>query len=343
MSDKRLLAHESEDTEQYCYGLPLVQLRPLAPDECAAMQARARGLAWAIARTSFIYPAIFITAFARAVSLPNPTLKSEPVQDVFATIFILGLMLGIPMAMLRTRDLVRRRKAYMATLAQGSVRRFEGKPAHRAGFIEKKLGVKIDDPEQPFVVEMLTGGDAIYRIQGWPGRRWLELNLTYATSRPANPAYFQIPKEQLLDRVEESPPYLARRRLTDGEIDELLFYSRRIRRKYWLSMFVFMSGGGVARVVSKGLSVSDQTANHVGIVVGVVVMLLFIRRIWSISRAFRHDAEYGWSIRYDPESNPDDREGDGVVEYLPASHTPWVVENMPADWRHKGVIRDAVS
>lgn len=332
-----------DETHQYCCGLPLTQLRTLAPSELAVIQMQVRKHEWAIARTVILYPAIFILLYIVLLRYRNQLPQSDMVDIAIVIIFgFFGLLLGIPMVILRTKDLINRRKAYKATLSKKFVRRFEGKVLQeRADGIEKIWKVKIDDPNQPFVIESLMGADAIYSIQDKPVSKWNELYITYASTKQPNTPYFQIPKDHFLDgKVEDYPVYLARRRMTQGEIDEILFYARRVKRKYWGSIYVFMFTGGLTMTVLPHLSVTAQTTTHAAISIASTLTLMYLYKIWSTSRSFRRDAEYSWSIQYDPDKNPDDHEGNRIIEYLPDSNAIWLVENVPADWRSKGVSRE---
>jgi hypothetical protein len=155
-----------------------------------------------------------------------------------------------------------------------------------------------------------------------------------ALPNPSTP-YFSLPAAW---GTPESKIELERRRLGEGEKQELQAYAEQALKGIW---FLIVVGAIIFRltewIVSGPLGIGPDTSYAIAMVCSISVCLTIFYRRKSHADRLEKDADNGWAFIYYPNENEQrisDAELPQVpVEFLPISNLLWIIDGKPAGWR----------
>jgi hypothetical protein len=331
---RRAQPDEKPESVIYCAGLSFVGSRELADTEHGQLSRRCNRLlidcfAWLVV-VPFLVPVslgICLRVFVRSMDAFGAAL---------AVLGILTLFIGLPVGLLRARDIARRRRMLKRTIEIGSVRCFEGQFndddwTDLTRQAVKRTGLAHWDGLNR--LELLASSDVLYRLNKSEPRKWTPVELTAAAPAPVSPARFAMPRDW--EGASESIE-MTRRRLTEEERRELSSYARRVRKNRWIYAVPVFFFARIIAVFSSKLA-SSEVRTGVAITLGVAAFgYLFFRSTREASR-WEFDAQYGWLGVVQPAEDHDLHTADAKIrppmEVLPGSGAVWTIGNKPAGWR----------
>lgn len=143
-----------------------------------------------------------------------------------------------------------------------------------------------------------------------------------------------------MDRSGEEDNIL-RRRLTPGECDEILGYSRKMRRRRWLQILpIAWLAAGLTRLLNMIIFELEFAASFtLWAAVTIITCATLFYRWTSSAELYDQDCEDGWAIILEPTQlstiTSDERTLTQPVEILPISGVIWTIGGNPAGWRRR--------
>jgi hypothetical protein len=275
--------------------------------------------------------------------LSSTALDAGLVEDIVFVSTVLSLFAGIPTAILFASVAFERSRILKRTWKAGHIRRFAGTLSsedwtnNTDAILRKAARVEIGS-QVDMVADLHASDDVLYRIGDRETKQWIPLELTRGTRPPVAAARFKAPIEWLdPDREDE----ILRRRLTAGELDEILGYANRVRRaRWWLAL-------GLAWIVLSLSRLAGMEIFELGlpviyaVCVGATIIGLVYIFYYSTSKAklYERDWEDGWAIILEPPQVSTLTDGEmsmsEAIEVLPISGATWTIGGKPAGWRKR--------
>lgn len=333
---------ESDREMRLCAGLSYVGERELDESERSAL-----------GRESNIHmaKALFFALCAPALIILFPlTIWHEHlIRAVVPHIgaYVIGVSLiacvfGLPLAILLSRDYFRKEEVLGRAAESGNIRCFEGQlniddrtDAVRT-FLTKRGFLKTADLSVNRI-ELFGNDDVVYMTNGNRPPRFLEVELTSAALPDPSTPYFSVPPAWKDADLEVN---LERRRLSEGEIEEVRSYAkenwRYVRFLFLFGILVF----GMTEIFTLGLFEMEPYRSHVVSVSCAIAICvaIFYRRKGRAER-LEKDAENGWAFMCHPPGYAQENSGEAgpeaPVEFLPLSNVFWTIDGKPAGWRRK--------
>ena len=186
-------------------------------------------------------------------------------------------------------------------------------------------------------IELFGEDNIIYSVNGKRPSKLLEVELTSAALPDPSTPYFSIP---VAWGIPESEIELERRRLSEGEMQEVRAYSEQALKGMWFLLVIGAVSFRLIKWLASGpLGIASDTSYAVSVVCSIVICLtIFYRRKRHADR-LEKDVDNGWAFIYYPTEN--ERKGSGMdlpqvpVEFLPISNLLWIIDGKPAGWRRK--------
>lgn len=300
------LAMELRPFERWCQGRRSLGCRELTPEERMLLETRRRGLGWQVAGPIAGYLACALVLFRLRPFLPEAdvgafTLQVSP---------FLGLLLGLPIAILLAADRWREARDLSRDLRQGLVERFA--PVDPTTFFGGP----------PLIEVCLPSGRVLTGPPSEVGR--------FAAIREVAPGPFVDSRvEQPADGL-PAGTRLLRRDLSPEERAEIRHTIRRLEKVRASSVLLLLWVDAIALAwlrPSHTFSNADLlVAAGTAIVAALVVGRALRQR--ALARRMRADAAGGFALVFTGPAVMDLEE-----EALPHSRLYWSVAGNPAEWR----------
>jgi hypothetical protein len=336
--------HLSEnDTSLWCASLPCIEEPPMVEAERArVVRLRRRAALFFVLRLFFSLLALGgVVLLTSWVSLRG----HEP--PLWVSLFGLVFLFAAPWFLFAAARGLHELRALMRDLGQGRVRRFAGPLSNydslaldadlallfRRGLLRAAPGM-----EEELVV-LPHSGQLLYA-----GKRWAPRGIVLSMRRVADPP--EAPSKLALPREYSSEPsdknvQLARRRMTDGEANELSGHARELRRPgssfWWVFAFVAVALGAWH---GEDFRVPPSSPGvPIALIAAAVAVWSTVRRV-RLSLRIDRDVALGWVLTVD-RSRPDEVSELPVlgVETLLHAQLDWTVNQRPAAWRRFGRLR----
>lgn len=289
---------------RFCEGIPERATRPLSADERLAVAIASRratrkaALALAgVAVPVLAVPAVFLGAVAIGVDPEGAVL-------VLPLLVAVGLLGGLPVALLFARDAIRAARALRRDVARGEAMVFG------AGLEERVV---------------LTGSRHLLGRAGKVVAPVRRAAVGEAAAPPPAPAIWALSSAEI-------PPALAgaawvKRALSPDERAELARHARRFGRiSPLLVLLSVVLAAGAAASLSSGRT-GPRLLVDLAVVPLLVLQWIRVLRDRRAAARLRADADDGWAYRGAA------AEEDAALEVLPASGAYWTWAGAPAEWR----------
>jgi hypothetical protein len=331
--------HVSETSAtSWCAGLPLVEEPEMVPRERERVRfLRRQALRQSLLRllAALLSPVVFVLS---ASSL------REAQHDVWsATVAVMGFMslLASPLLALSALVALRKARKHSADLASprllrffGSISSFDSLGLDPDLALLTRKGLFFSEPSAEQDMSVLASSMQVLHVNG----KWAPPGLTVHVERvappPSEPFKLPLPEDVRAEGTEGVS--VARRRLTELEIDELMRHARVMRRPgriFWL--LTVIAAIALSSWHGQGWAFPPQPFS---IIIGVLAWMLAafatVRRA-RLSARLREDAELGWVVTVDAQLGQEDADELPArgVETLLHSHMDWTVNRRPATWR----------
>lgn len=258
---------------------------------------------------------------------------------------ILGLLLGIPVSILKAKDSFHFAAILSRTMRTAAVRQFAGKFDYRfwnedtlEKLLEKLIKKRLIEPDTTDFLEfeVYPLDEYIYRLNQNQLNSFFPVHLTIAAAVPLDAARFGAPAEF---QPETEGSFVERRRLTTEEQNELQSYARQtLRRRLIYSPVILWCFTSVAWSVSTKFLSGNVSSLLTGLVLAVTAIVLFLQTRKQVN-AFNSDAENGWVLIAEyplmDKSEPVIDNQLATVEFLIHAGHEWTMNGKPASWRKK--------
>lgn len=293
--------------ERWCLGRRSLGARPLTPAERAQLESLSRR-AWLRVANPLLGFAAF---WAVLVTLAPALLRGHAPGAVFPAALFLGILLGIPVTILLTTDILRRIGDARADLRADRVERFA--PLDPASCVD---GPALIDVRQPSG-RLLTGPD---HLVGHVMEVREVAPAPIVDFRVAQEAH-GVPAGRKLERRDLSLEECEEMRRSIREMERV-----RPSRLLLLAWAVLCLGGMVG--MGARLTPVDRLALGASLVIGLLVAARDIHGR-QLARRMRADVANGfaWVLTSQTPDTPKEEEG------LPRSRRTWTVAGRPAAWR----------
>ncbi len=255
---------------------------------------------------------------------------------------LIACVFGLPLAIFMSRDYFRKEEVLGRAAESGNIRCFEGQlnmddrtDAVRT-FLTKRGLLRTADLSVNRI-ELFSNDDVVYMTNGNRPPRFLEVELTSAALPDPSTPYFSVPAAWKDADLEVD---LERRRLSEGEIEEVRSYAKENWR-YVRFLFLFgIAVFGMTEIFTLGFFEMEPYRSHVvsvGCGIAICIAIFYRRKGWA--ERLEKDADNGWALIHYPTEN--ERKGSGMdlpqvpVEFLPISNLFWIIDGKPAGWRRK--------
>jgi len=333
--------------EFLCAGLPLVDTRVMDSHDLKILRRwrirlLLRAFKWLILAPCTIAAPVL-------VGLAGDGLGLNPEGLVFVsclTVSMLFFLVGAEWAVLSACDSLTRSKQVKRSAQCCRVRCFRGTvrwcdDTDASIRILLHHGLLTRDSQEPVALELFTDRDTVYSVNGEAAMKWVDISVTRAAARPAEPVELAVPSRWY------EPTHgvaLERRRLTPGEIEEVRGYGRFTKRRIASALGAVFAIVLIGNVLEEALVPMMGLPRFSGALMGVCIVTipLTFRFLKSrrIAKLYQMDAEHGWAIIVSPEScqatlTDDETSGAKRIEFLPATRVLWTIDDRPAGWRRK--------
>ncbi|MGE0883658.1 MAG: hypothetical protein AB7P14_08950 [Blastocatellales bacterium] len=339
----------NQKDEVLCVGLPFTGNRNLTPEELANLRSRRLRLliaavAWMVAIPFWLLLGLTIGFLAQVMELAVAGSNSFS-QIVFLLLAIGGLLVGVPVSILKAKDCFHYAAVLYRTIRAGSVRQFVGKFDPRfwnedtlEQLLKKLIGKRPIEPDatDALDIEVYPLDEYVYAFNRNLPNSFFPIHLTIASARPPGAARFRAPAE-FQPETEEN--VVERRRLTTEEQKELQSYARQtLRRSLIYSPICLWFVTSVAwKVSTRFLSWNTSKFLTSSLLLIAAIALFLQARKWVT--AYRHDAENGWVLIVEypamDESETNIGHQPATVEFLIHAGHEWTIDGKPASWRKK--------
>ena len=334
MSHEASLAYKESELETYCAGLSFVGSRTLTQVERTHLKRRRGRLILAAILWPVFVP--LVLPLSLGIFLRVAVRSGDGLGGPFAILGILAVFVGLPVGLLKARDLARRARVLKRAVISGRVRCFAGICTDDDWTdltLQKLKRIGLAQVGRLNQLELFPDSEVIYRLNDSEPTGWMTVELTTAAAVPVAPALFKMPTDW---EGEAEKSEITRRRLTDQERGELNGYAARLRKSRWMYVVPAIFLGRLATVFTSRLANPDVRTG-LGIAFGFVVFTFLFQRATRHAVRWMRDAECGWLVVIDPAESPEGEprhsETPPPVEMLPLSGVAWTIRSKPAGWR----------
>jgi hypothetical protein len=331
--------HVSEtNATSWCAGLPLVEEPEMVPRE----RERVRFLRGQALRQSLLRLAAALLSPVGFI-LSAGSLREAQHEVWPATVAVMGFMslLASPLFALSALSALRMARRHAADLAAprllrflGSISSFDSLGLDPDLALLTRKGLFFSEPGAEQDMSVLSSSMQVLHVNGKWAPPGIIVHVERVAPPPAEP--FKLPLPEDVHAEGSDGVSVARRRLTELEVDELKRHARVMRRPgriFWL-----LTAIGAIALSSWHSQDWVFPPQPVSIIIGILAWLLAalatVRRA-RLSTRLREDAELGWVVTVDAEH--DNADADELpargVETLLHSHMDWTVNRRPATWR----------
>jgi hypothetical protein len=263
---------------------------------------------------------------------------------LWASLFGLIFMFAAPWFMFAAARALHELRALGRDLAEGRVRRFAGPLSNydslaldadlallsRRGLLRAAPGMEVE------LVVLPHSGQLLYAGKRW-APRGIVLSMRRVADPPEAPSKLALPREYSAEASDQNVQ-LARRRMTDGEANELSEHARGLRRPgssfWWVFAFVAVALGAWH---GEDFRIPPSSPGvPIALIAASVAVWSTVRRMrlsWRIDR----DVALGWVLTVDRSRPEEASELPALgVETLLHAQLDWTVNQRPAAWRRFG-------
>ena len=333
-----------EDEVVLCAGLQYEGTRPLSADERGALRHRQRSQRRILILWLFGIPVSVAVPFILWNLLNAAFTESPATEDIVLIVAIFSIVIGIPISIYFADIALKRYRVLKRTLSENHARRFKGKlndedwTNRNTEFVLRRAAGFEDPDDRELSIDLHAVDDVLFKINDSETDRWIALELTRGIRPPDAPARFKAPIQWVDPEREDD---ILRRRLTTGELDEILGYANQLRRRRWWQTFLIAwAVAGFSRVVAIKIFELELPAIFLLCTGAIVAICGSVFYYWT-SKAERYDQdrEDGWAIILEPAQVSTLGDGESVprqsIEVLPKSGAAWTIGGNPAGWRSR--------
>ena len=325
---------------QWCAGLPCIEADCLAPAERTRLR---RMRKYALLRLALTFGSAVVAWGVIGLAVP----ERAPIAAMYQVAGMV-LVLGTPFLLWVALRSVLTFRALGRDLSQGKLLRFGGKLSSfdsllgdrdLALLVRRKLLLSEPGVEQEMVV-LPNSSLLLYANGRWASPWGLPLHVASVAEAPERPVKLDLPSE--LAAQGDRPLTVQRRRLLDGEIEEIKRHASTLRRPgrtgFVALLLLALSMTGWDTESLRGASAHPGLSLAL-LLVGVFAFSTFRR--FKLARRLAEDAELGWVLTVDHSEDSGagtdwDLPAQGV-ETLMHARVDWTVNLRPAAWRrHRG-------
>lgn len=327
-----------DEDKEFFYGVPFTKFRDLNEQELLDIIRNKKNINLKILILLLINPLIIVAGILLGFIFEQSGKPSPFMDVVLALIFIAILLIGFPVVILKIRDSRSQYKIYNMTIELGQVRCFESDiiDPFLSDFLEKRCHK--NGWSNPVIIEALPAHDILYSINGERCPMWIPIKISNAALKNPDSPYYDLPKSWVYD---ENISNIKRRRLTRGEVDEIMFYSKRNKRRIWYLLLVCYCSFASHHLFSL-IGFNKNMSRWAAIEVAVFILLYGLFRIFKKSRLLIKDANIGWVLLYTPQNGINNIVQNEIkilpFETLVYSNIVWAIDGKPAGWRHKNKL-----
>ncbi len=323
-------------------GLPLKSFRKISEEDVQHLKRLRTSIYFKIVCILLMNPMLF--SFAIMIICLFKADVNDAAGSIAVILMMATIMLGIPLMLLMIRDNVNCLKGYNKTLKESKVRCFEGVPKTDPwnktiiNQFGKKGWMDCEDNSQ-LSIDLLLEEDVLFKVNSHFVSRWFPVDVsTVAVKRPDMP-YYDLPTDWI--HTDENTD-VKRRRLTEGEIIELLAYGKANKGRYFGLLFpMFLIGVNIEKLIKQLEKWNLENYIYLILISLAVLFSLAALGIWKSSWKFKKDAEIGWVLMqtptYEDIQSAESNEKPVPIEFLMYSGLIWVVDGQPSGWRNKAI------
>lgn len=331
-----------EDEVVLCAGLHYEGTRPLSNEERQSLLGRLKSQRTIMALWLLGIPLSVAVPFILWTVLNLVSTQPSPVEDIVTIAAILSIIIGIPASIYFADIAFKRSRVLDRTLSADHVRRFEGELndedwANNDAQLTLRRAASVKSQEdRALSIDLHAADDVLFKIDASEMERWIAVELTRAIRPPDAPARFKAPIEWVDPEREDD---IARRRLTTGELNEILGYARQIRRRrWWQTIAVAWLVALLGRIVGAKIFEWEFPGIFLLCVGAIVVVCGSVFYYWTANaERYDQDREDGWALILEPTQVASLSDGERIltqpVEILPVSGLTWTIGGNPAGWR----------
>lgn len=319
----------------WAMGLPCVSERSLSDSESGRLRQITGSLRAQIATAWIVYLLVLIGV------LCAPPPAGTTAEDLYALLVICIIAVGLPFAIVFTRDRRRELKGIAQDLASLQVKLFAGKisddtvldPAfHKLN----KLSLTPRDSERNWQVEILSPSGRVWTSDGAAVPRWIVSTVADVANTPegAAPIYWEPagagPNGETVER--------STRRLSEAERQEIL----RIARDGWRKPLPLVIGLSVWLAIPISMLIASRHFDHLSYWSTFALLCAATGTVWyrfvkglRRARVLGDDCEAGVIIvlKIQPKADAGPNAEELTLGYLPQSKLNWTENDLPAAWR----------
>ena len=340
----------TENTTEWCAGLPLVERRPLEEEERHALLQGTQRYQWRGWGVILLFPVLLVL-----LGIADDTIDPHSsIGQGFLTVCVIALVfVYLPLGYLIVRDSFRRRKGLRRDVKAGRVKRYAGAITHPPLGDETflrllKARLLPDTLDEPWQIEVFPASHRVWKVNGQPVHRWLEAEWT-ETADPPEFATLAAKWLEPIQRTDEGTLLAGGREMSLDEREELRRYARSLwRRRLPVAVALTLWWSIPLAFLLTGSSPESQSA-HDRIFFVFLTFLVFVANLQvaqaiGLARKFNQDVRANRVVILrvektvnEPQGQEDTSNPEPAVtvsmEQLPMSGWDWTLEGHPAPWR----------